>query len=148
MGQSARGRLARARIEVSKNFMTKNVLTVMGALLILVGTLGFGVPSLFGMHLTPAHNLVHLVSGCVALYAGLQGAPSAARVFSRVFGLICGLLGLIGLIAGGIYGVWVVVPNQLVFGPADHVVHLILGGVLLCAGLDKSTKVASPRENS
>ena len=123
--------------------MTKNVLTVMGALLILVGILGFGVPRLFGMHLDPVHNLFHLVSGCVALSLGLKGALSTARVFSRSFGLLYGLLGLIGLIAGGTQGTWAVIPDQLLLGPADHIVHLVMGGVFFCAGLDKSARTAS-----
>jgi hypothetical protein len=120
----------------------------MGALLVLVGTLGFGVPRLFGMHLGPAHNLIHLGSGCLALYFGLKGTLSAARTFSRGFGLIYGLLGLIGLIAGGTHGIWAVVPDQFVLGPADHIVHLVMGGVFFCAGLDKSAKMASHGPNS
>jgi hypothetical protein len=128
--------------------MTKNILTVMGALLVLIGILGFGVPGLFGMHLSPAHNLIHLVSGCVALYFGLTGALSASRIFSLVFGLVYGLLGLIGLIAGGTHGMWAVIPNQLVLGTPDHIVHLILGGVFVFAGLDKCTRIESPHRNS
>lgn len=127
--------------------MTRNVLTVTGALLVLVGILGFGVPRLFGMHLGPAQNLFHLVSGCMAFYFGLKGTLSAARLFSRALGLIYGLLGLIGLIAGGTQGTWAVIPDQLVLGPVDHVVHLVIGGVFLCASLDKSAKTASHGHN-
>ena len=128
--------------------MTKNVLTVMGALLVLVGTLGFGVPGLFGMHLSPAHNLIHLISGGAALYFGLKGPLSGARIFSLLFGFLCGLLGLIGLMAGGTHGTWAAVPNQLVLGPVDHIVHLVIGAAFLCAGLDKSARMASPHQSS
>jgi len=106
--------------------------------LILVGLLGFATPTLFGMHLGVVHNVIHLVSGCLTLYFGLKGTVSGARTFSIVFGSIYGLLGLIGFMVGGAHGMWSVIPNQLMFGVVDHVIHLILGAVFLVAGLAKS----------
>jgi len=61
--------------------------------------------------------------------------------------LTYGLLGLIGLIAGGTHGMWAVIPDQLLLGSADHIVHLVMGGVFFCAGCDKSARTASHGQN-
>src|SRR5688572_10669819 len=114
--------------------MTKNILNIVGALLILVGTLGFGVQSLLGMHLGPVHNVIHLASGALALYFGLKGTLSAARIFCLAFGGVYALLGLIGLSASDASGNWALIPHQLVLGTVDHFVHVALGGLLLFAG--------------
>jgi hypothetical protein len=125
--------------------MNKKILTVLGALLILVGLLGFFAPQLLGMHLGALHNLIHLVSGCLALYFGTKGTLSGARTFSIVFGAVYGFLGVIGFLIGGPHGMWNVIPNHLMFGAVDHVIHLILGAVFLVAGLARShTFVAAP----
>ena len=59
---------------------------VMGVVLVLVGILGFANPRLLGMHLTPMHDVIHLVSGTVAVYLGLNGSRSSVRSFCLVFG--------------------------------------------------------------
>ena len=128
--------------------MTKNVLTVIGVLLVLVGILGFGAQSLFGMHLGPVHNIIHFASGGLALYFGLKGTVPAARVFSIVFGGVYALLGLIGLSASDAGGTWTLIPNQLVLGTVDHFVHVALGGLLLFAGLDRGGALVPPHHHS
>ena len=125
--------------------MTKQIATAMGAILILVGLLGFAAPGLLGMHLHMAHNLIHLVSGALALYFGLKGSPDSARTFCTVFGAIYGALGLVGFLAGGPDKMLTIIPNQLMLGAADHIVHIILGAVFLFAGLYKKPMVAHPR---
>jgi uncharacterized membrane protein HdeD (DUF308 family) len=118
--------------------MTKNIATVLGLLLIIVGLLGFAAPTLMGMHLTLAHNLIHLVSGALALYFGLKGTAAAARSFCIVFGAIYALLGIAGFAAGGPDRMLTLIPDQLVLGMMDHIIHLILGAVFLVSGLYKA----------
>ena len=43
--------------------MAKTVCKILGVVLLLVGVCGFVAPRLLGAHLTPAHNVVHLLSG-------------------------------------------------------------------------------------
>ncbi|HXJ57145.1 MAG TPA: hypothetical protein VNU68_10810 [Verrucomicrobiae bacterium] len=43
-----------------------------GTLLVLAGLIGLVSPSSIGMHPSVAHNLVHLVSGGLALYFGVK----------------------------------------------------------------------------
>jgi Domain of unknown function (DUF4383) len=52
------------------------------------------------MHLSVAHNIVRLISGALALYFGLTGTLRAVRNFCIIFGVVYGLLGLLGIIAG------------------------------------------------
>ena len=53
--------------------MAKTISTILGIVFLLVGLLGFAAPNLMGMHLSTTHNLIHLVSGALALYFGLKG---------------------------------------------------------------------------
>src|SRR5678815_3466089 len=80
--------------------MTKTILSIMGTLFVVIGIAGFVSPGLGGTHLSPAHNVIHLVSGALALWFGLKGTMGAARTFSWVFAAVYGLLGLAGMIFG------------------------------------------------
>jgi uncharacterized protein DUF4383 len=124
--------------------MTKRIATVLGAIFIIAGLIGFAAPGLMGMHLSVVHNLIHLVSGALALYFGLKSSPEAARIFCTVFGVVYALLGVIGLAASGTDRMLTLVPGQLVLGTVDHIVHLILGAVFLFAGLYKKPVLAGP----
>jgi len=62
--------------------MAKTVCKILGVVFLLVGIAGFAAPHLLGAHLTPAHNLVHLASGAIALYLGFAGSMSAARTLA------------------------------------------------------------------
>ena len=56
--------------------MAKTIATILGIGFLLVGILGFVAPGILGMHLSPAHNVVHLVTGAVSLFLGLKGSLS------------------------------------------------------------------------
>ena len=124
--------------------MTKNIATTMGVLFIIVGGLGFAVPDLMGRHLSVAHNMIHLISGALALYFGLNANPATARTFCTVFGAMYALLGLAGLVGSGPDGMPTVIPDQLMLGVRDHAVHLIEGAVFLFAGLYRKPILAGP----
>jgi hypothetical protein len=112
--------------------MAKTLSTILGIVFILVGIVGFLAPGLLGMHLSLAHNLIHLVSGALALYFGLAGTLGAARTFCLVFGAVYLLLGLAGIVAGdGEARMLTVIPGQLTLGMPDHLVHVLLGALFL-----------------
>ena len=126
--------------------MAKTIASVLGVVFILVGIIGFVSPGFLGTHLSLAHNLVHIISGAVALYFGLAGTLSGARLFCLVFGAVYLLLGLVGFLAGGpgtaTVGhlghddrLFALLPGQLELGTMDHVVHILLGIVFLIGGL-------------
>jgi hypothetical protein len=125
--------------------MAKTIATILGIGFLLVGILGFVAPGAVGMHLSPAHNVVHLVTGAVSLFLGLKGSLSAAKTFCVVFGAVYLLLGVAGFVAGdegepGVPGptdarLLKVLPGVLEFGTSDHAVHILLGAIFLIGGL-------------
>jgi hypothetical protein len=114
--------------------MAKTVCKILGAAFLLIGIVGFVAPTLMGFHLSPVHNMVHIVSGILALYFGFAGTLSGARGFCLVFGIVYLALGIFGMVLGaGADKMWHIGP--LTMGIADHGLHLILGAVFLAGGL-------------
>lgn len=123
------------------------MLDIIGTILLVLGIAGFVSPGMGGTHLSVAHNLIHIVSGAVALWFGLKGTVSGARTFSLVFGFVYGLLGLAGFIfgqpalpammpeMGSDPKLLTVIPNVLELGRNDHTLHLVLGIVFMATAL-------------
>src|SRR5258708_37277628 len=76
--------------------MAKTVCKILGVVFVIVGVAGFAAPTLLGAHLNPAHNLVHIVSGALALYFGFAGSAGAARGFGIIFCLVVLWVGVFG----------------------------------------------------
>jgi hypothetical protein len=125
--------------------MANRTATILGIGFLLVGILGFIAPEMLGMHLSVTHDVVHLVSGALAVWIGLKGSPSAAKTFCVLFGAVYLLLGVAGFVAGqdatpGVPGphdarLLKVIPGRFELGTMDHVVHIFLGAVFLIGGL-------------
>jgi len=76
-----------------------------GVVFLLIGILGF-VPAaapnemlLNIFHVNAAHNAVHLLTGIVALLAGMAGV-GASKTFFRIFGVVYGLVAVLGFVVG------------------------------------------------
>jgi hypothetical protein len=86
--------------------MVKSAAVLFGIVFLLIGVLGFvpGVTDnemLLGIfHVNAAHNVVHLLSGAVALFAGMTSA-GASRMYFRIFGAVYGLVAVLGLMNMG-----------------------------------------------
>ena len=115
--------------------MSKTVCKILGVVFVLVGICGFIMPTLLGAHLTPAHNLVHIVSGAIALFFGFAGSASGARGFCLVFGVVYLLLGVAGWFIGEGPDRMFNVGTLLMFGKVDHLFHVLLGVIFLIGGL-------------
>jgi hypothetical protein len=123
------------------------MLDIVGTILLVLGIAGFVSPGMGGTHLSAAHNIIHIVSGALALWFGLKGTVSGARTFSWVFGLVYGLLGLAGFIfgqpalpstmpdMGSDPKLLTVIPNVLELGRNDHILHLGLGVLFMAMAL-------------
>jgi|SRR6185295_16998063 len=110
--------------------MAKTVCKLLGVVLLLVGVLGFThLLDSLGAHLSPAHNLVHIISGILALYFGFAGTLGGAKSFCTIFGLIYLALGIIGLAKGDL------MIGPLMLGKVDHGIHIIVGAAFLAGGL-------------
>jgi len=118
--------------------MAKTVCKLLGLVFVLVGIAGFVMPKLLGAHLNPAHNMVHIVSGAIALYFGFIGSAGAARGFCLLFGLVYLLLGVCGWFLGTGPEHMLNIPNAasplLMLGKMDHIIHILLGVVFLAGG--------------
>lgn len=116
--------------------MAKTVCKILGVVFILVGLVGFVSHDFLGTHLSMTHNLVHIISGAVALYFGFAATLSAARLFCIVFGVVYGLLGICGFLLGSgpdrMFEALAALGLHL--GTMDHVVHILLGVVFLAGG--------------
>jgi hypothetical protein len=113
---------------------------IFGAVLVLVGLLGFLVDStfdtgqpldgddLFGLfEINGIHNVVHILSGLFLL--ALAGKRKSAKTGAIAFGVIYGIVALIGLINGKH------VLSLFPVNPYDNVLHIVLAATSLAAGL-------------
>lgn len=121
--------------------MAKTLCKILGVVLLIVGLAGFVAPTMLGMHLSPVHNIVHLLTAAIALYLGFAGTASAARTFCLAFGAIYLLLGILGFVApDAVAGIIQAhdVPGVTRNLTPDNAVHVLLGIVFLAAGLMKA----------
>src|SRR5581483_2277433 len=85
--------------------MLRTIALLFGVIFLVVGLLGF-VPALapnqmlLGIfHVNAAHNVVHLLSGVLALWAGLSSV-TYSRLYFRIFGVVYGLVAIPGFAVG------------------------------------------------
>lgn len=124
---------------------------VAGALLLLLGTLGFLTTGfsgfveadsgdvLLGLRLNPTLNLVHLALGAAWLWAGASEEPLA--------GAATGLVGAV-LVALGVGGLWLTGRpdlNVLAVNRLDNLVHVLVGGLGVLAVLSRGSLRAGAR---
>jgi len=114
--------------------MLKQAATLFGILFLLVGILGFvpGVTNnemLLGIfHVNTAHNIVHLLSGVFALWAGRTSA-AYARIYFRIFGTVYGLAAILGFLGGNAPLLGVISNNT-----ADTWLHAVIATLSLWLG--------------
>lgn len=114
--------------------MLKKAALVFGVVFLLIGVLGFvrGVTTnemLLGVfRVNAAHNVVHLLSGAVALACGLAGVAASRRYF-RIFGVVYGLVAVLGFIQGDAHLLGLISNNA-----ADTWLHVAIAVVSLALG--------------
>jgi hypothetical protein len=124
--------------------MLKNMANVFGVVFILIGILGF-IPVittsdglLLGIfHVDTIHNIVHLLSGAVALWAGMTSA-SASKTYFQVFGVVYALVTILGFIdysSDKLIGL-------MAINPADTYLHLVIALVALYFGFASKDEAA------
>jgi hypothetical protein len=114
--------------------MLKTAAIIFGIVFLLVGVLGFvpGITTgqmLLGIfHVNAVHNIVHLLSGAVALITGLT-STAAARMYFRVFGIIYALVAILGFFTGDGLLLGLISNNM-----ADTWLHVLIAIVALALG--------------
>lgn len=107
----------------------KTFLTLLGIVFVALGLLGFVSDPVLGIFAVDAlHNGVHIVSGLLAL-AAVGAGSQMMRLYARVFGVVYGVMGVVGFI----------MPGDMVLGLleanlADDLLHVALAALLLYFG--------------
>lgn len=144
-------------LQTIRKSYAQEVCVVVGFSFVIVGLLGFVIPYFLEAHLSYTHNVIHVLSGALALWFGFDSL-GAAKKFCYIFGALYSILGLLGFVAGtsGIASVanpvedrflWRLIPEVLEFGTSDHIIHLLAGVALLLAAVLKFS-VRAPSEQS
>jgi hypothetical protein len=128
--------------------MAKKSVKVLGWIFIVIGILGFipGITSADGkliglFEVDSVHNIVHLISGILALIFAAKG-ESAAKGFAKVFGVIYGLVTIIGFMpSGNVLGLFMV-------NGADNVLHLVLALIFLYVGFAQARGMSASSVSS
>lgn len=118
------------------SLMAKTIAMVFGVVYTVVGLAGF-IPALGGsftmqsstlLHIADVnvlHNVVHLVIGIAGLT--MSKTEESAGTFCKTFGVILLLIGLLGFVQPGFFGL-------MSIGGYDIWIHLISGAILTYAG--------------
>lgn len=108
--------------------IAKTVTWILGIAFVAIGVLGFVNDPVLGLFdVDTMHNCIHLLSGLLAIAAAISG-ESYARLYLIVFGLVYGVVAIIGFITPGtILGLFTV--NE-----ADNYLHTAFAVIMLSAG--------------
>jgi hypothetical protein len=122
--------------------MVKSAAILFGVVFLAIGILGF-VPGITTndmllniFHVNPAHSVVHILSGVVALLCGMSGA-GASRVYFQIFGIVYGIIAILGFVQG----------NALLLGyisnnTANTWLHVVIAVVSLFLGFGTARETA------
>jgi len=120
--------------------MLANISKAFGAVLLIVGILGF-VPAftpdghLLGIfHVNTFHNLVHVLSGVAALAAGFSGYKYA-KLYFQVFGVVYALVAVLGVFYGNDPILGLIAHNY-----ADLYLHIAIAATALTLGFGNVVK--------
>lgn len=108
--------------------MAKAYAGIVGAVLLLVGIVGFLTPDLMGLHFNTIHNVIHVASGVLGLAAATVGGGSKARLFAQVFGVVYTIVAVAGFAGIGM------VVDMLNLNTMYNIIHVAVGVLGLVAG--------------
>jgi hypothetical protein len=109
--------------------LAKIYVVLSGAILVVVGVVGFFRHEMFNLTFPPAHNVFHLVSGLIALWAALGKNANGPRRFGLIFGAI-----YTAVAVAGFAGMRDAGPIQLDLNTHFNFIHLGVGLLSLAAG--------------
>jgi hypothetical protein len=119
--------------------MAKKFAMVFGWIFVVLGVLGFfdnpivGFNALF--HADMAHNVVHLLSGAVLLWAA-YGAPAKSAMVLKIFAIVYLLVALVGFFtdSGSVLGLFEV-------NGADNWLHLALAILFFWGSMSRGSSM-------
>lgn len=128
--------------------MLKTFAIIFGIIMVLVGILGFFPEAsphgmLLGIfHVNPAHNIIHIITGIVSILCGISGS-TASRIFFQVFGIIYGLVAILGFYYGNSPILGIIANNM-----ADNILHTVIAVVSLYLGFGCCSMCTYRRDDS
>ena len=118
--------------------MLRKASLTFGIVFVAIGLLGF-VPALtpdghlLGIfHVDAVHNVIHLLSGIVALLAA--SSPTAARYYFQIFGIVYGIVALGGFIPALQFGGDMKLLGLTHMNMADNLLHVVIASASLYLG--------------
>jgi hypothetical protein len=118
--------------------VNKMVAMVAGAVLVLIGILGFvpGQEAILGLfEVNLLHNLVHLLSGAVLLGAAFMNNGANARITLLVLGVVYAIVTVLGFVAPGLTHSLLGSEVATVGLLYDNILHLLLAIVFIAVPL-------------
>jgi hypothetical protein len=113
-------------------YVIKTLATIFGVVFLIIGILGFfsgDSHMLFGVfNVNAMHNIIHLLTGALALYAGMSGMP-ATMMYFRVFGVVYAIVAILGFVYQDNDILGFISSNM-----ADTWLHVVVALVALYAG--------------
>ena len=108
------------------------------SIFVVVGVVWFFQHEMFNLTFPPAHNVFHLGSGLIALWAGLGKSVDGPRRFGLIFGTVYTLVAIAGFAGMRDLG-----PIQLDLNTHFNFIHLGVGLLSLVAGLLSAKRTAT-----
>jgi hypothetical protein len=114
--------------------MIKNLYYALGAVLLVVGLMGFAQNPILGLfEVNTLHNVIHLATGLALLAAAMKG-DAAIAMCSKILGVVYAIVAVLGFATGNIFGLMDV-------NMPDNGLHLLLALVFLYVGFMKKPEV-------
>lgn len=91
--------------------MASKFVKVLGIVFLILGVIGFVFPMEGLFHLTPIHNVIHIISGIVALFMSSSEAKSI--LYAKIFGAVYLLVAILGLFTHEFAGIMFMVATNI-----------------------------------
>ena len=96
----------------------------------MIGVVGFFTGDtvwIFGIN--SLHNVVHILSGIVLIWAGFEAGGKNAKAYNKIFGIVYLLVAILGFMSISS------IVDLLALNPADNWLHLVIGIITTAMGL-------------
>lgn len=101
-----------------------------GIILLVLGVIGIlGGNTLLGLNSEPLEDIIHIVAGGLLTWAGYRGGAAQQSMWSKVFGVVFLVVGIVGFFNSSIFGLF-----RQGMATIDNIVHLIYGVLGAMAG--------------
>lgn len=110
------------------NTLVKPLVSLLGLVFVIIGIAGFFTGSpLFVFEVDTIHNVIHLLSGLIALYC-VNSGYNMARTYLMLFGLVYAVVAVVGFVQGD------TVLGLIAVNMEDNLLHTAIAAVCILVG--------------